>query len=289
MTAVGKILVFLNLVFSLVVGGFVVASYLTRVHWVDANKKLEQQLQVAQASQQTYQNEVVKAEQKAADTVAQAQAQLKKLQDDLQAQVAENTQIRTELENLKKTTVQQSSVAALTSEEVSKRQSDVSKLRETIKKETDLNNALVQKNNELINQATAATIEKQAALDRNKRLEEQLRRVEQDVARMRANTGGTATARAGNGKNPPPESVEGLIKTTDPSSGLMTITIGSDAGLAKGHTLEVFRLSPIPSQSKYLGTIRILEAGHKEAVAQPVGRLLGTPQPGDRVASRITG
>jgi hypothetical protein len=89
-------------------------------------------------------------------------------------------------------------------------------------------------------------------------------------------------------KNPPGDQVEGLIKQVD-SSGLVTISIGSDAGLAKGHTLEVFRLSDKPSESKYLGTIRILDVTAKQAVGQPVGRLFATPRSGDRVASRLPG
>jgi len=105
---------------------------------------------------------------------------------------------------------------------------------------------------------------------------------------MRASGGSTAVARS-NGKNPPPESVEGLVKTTDPG-GLMTISVGSDSGLTKGHTLELFRLNPAaPTQSKYLGTVRILEAGPKESVVQPVGRLASPPRAGDQVASRILG
>ena len=105
---------------------------------------------------------------------------------------------------------------------------------------------------------------------------------------MRTSGGSTTTARAG-GKNPPQENVEGLVKNTD-ASGLMTITIGSDAGLTKGHTLELFRLNrSAPTQSKYLGTVRILEADAHQAVAQPIGRLAAPPQPGDRVASRILG
>ncbi len=90
-------------------------------------------------------------------------------------------------------------------------------------------------------------------------------------------------------KNPPAENVEGLVKNTD-ASGLLTITIGSDAGLTKGHTLELFRLNPeAPSQSKYLGTIRILEVEAHQSVAQPVGRLSTPPHRGDRVASRLLG
>lgn len=86
------------------------------------------------------------------------------------------------------------------------------------------------------------------------------------------------------GKNPPAKGVDGVVESVD-ASGLMTISIGSDAGLAKGHTLELFRVNP----SKYLGTIRILEAGTKESIAQGVGGFADTPKIGDRVASHILG
>ena len=39
MTIVGKILVFVNLVFSLVVGGLVMMVYMTRTNWEDAFNK----------------------------------------------------------------------------------------------------------------------------------------------------------------------------------------------------------------------------------------------------------
>jgi hypothetical protein len=83
-------------------------------------------------------------------------------------------------------------------------------------------------------------------------------------------------------KNAPKEQVEGEIRAVEKD--LVKINLGSDAGLAKGHTLEVYRMKPQP---KYLGTLRILEVSAKEAVGQPVGRLSDTPKAGDRVASRI--
>jgi hypothetical protein len=98
-----------------------------------------------------------------------------------------------------------------------------------------------------------------------------------DRLRGEATTGETA-------KNPPPDSVEGVIKATDPQSGYVTVSVGSDAGLRKGHTLEVYRLKP---ESKYLGTIRILEVKPTEAVGKPVSRTLGPIQVGDRVAARL--
>jgi len=288
MTAVGKILVFLNLVFSLVVGAFVIMIYLARTHWVDEYKKLEARNSVLTASEATYKAEATKVQQDADAKVAKMQADMKNVRDDLQVALASNAQLRADKSKLEQKSTREGAQASMSVIEVKKRQDDVAQLRETLKKETDLNTTLVKQNAEFRDQAISATIEKQAALDLNKRLESQLQETARDMARLRANGGSTTTARAG-GKNPPSESVEGLVKTTDPS-GLMTITIGSDAGLTKGHTLELFRLNPAaPSQSRYLGTVRILEADHTQAVAQPIGRLASPPQAGDRVASRILG
>src|SRR5439155_512641 len=93
--------------------------------------------------------------------------------------------------------------------------------------------------------------------------------------------GGLSADSAG-GKNPPPGDVEGVVKKVD-ESGLVQISVGSDAGLARGHTLEVFRLKPAP---RYLGQIRIVEVKRTEAVGRVVGRPLGKIQKDDRVASR---
>jgi hypothetical protein len=84
--------------------------------------------------------------------------------------------------------------------------------------------------------------------------------------------------------NPPPEDIEGLVKNVDSTSGLVTITIGSDAGLAKGHTLEVFKLKP---EAKYIGRIRIIDVKEKEAVGRFLTKPLTPVQVGDTVASKV--
>jgi hypothetical protein len=90
-------------------------------------------------------------------------------------------------------------------------------------------------------------------------------------------------------KNPPPEGVEGTVKKVDEASGLVMISLGSDAGLMKGHTLEVFRLGTNPKEAKYLGTVKVVEVSPTEAVCQPTGRLADKAKVGDHVASRIIG
>ena len=89
----------------------------------------------------------------------------------------------------------------------------------------------------------------------------------------------------------PPLSTDlnGVIEKIDPKDGtLLSISIGSDAGLAKNHTLEVYRLKPAPS---YLGKIRIVNVTPQNAVARRVGTLpadMPALKVGDKVTSSLT-
>jgi hypothetical protein len=89
-----------------------------------------------------------------------------------------------------------------------------------------------------------------------------------------------------NDANPPPVRIEGSVKEV--SNGLVRISIGADAGLQKGHTLEVIRLD---GQSKYLGRLRIVEVTPTEAIGQMVPFVGGKEKVkvGDRVESKIAG
>ncbi len=288
MTAVGKILVIINLLCSLAVGGLVTMVYVARTHWVDEYGKLEKRYQVVQASEQTYRAEVETARKSADAEVAKARAERDLVRADLKKQLEINDGLQKDITALEKKANRSDSVSQAGQMEITKRQADFEKLKEMLKQETDVANKLVLEKNALVDRATAAEIQLKTALDRAGRLENQLQETVKELVRVRSGGGVSSVARVGS-KNPPPENIEGLIKNTDPSSGLVTLTIGSDAGLTKGHTLEVFRLSPIPQQSKYLGTIRILEVTATQAVGQPTGRMSAPPQPGDRVASHILG
>lgn len=291
MTAVGKILVFLNLLLSLFVGGLVAFAYGARTHWVAEFKKLEAQNTVLAADARTYQSELDKAKQDAAAQIAKKEAELKNSQQDLDAAARVIAELRSEKGKLESKSQKETALSTIYTSEVNKRQDDVAQLRDTLRKERDAGNLLAKQNAELRDQATVAQIERRSVQDQNNRLEKQIQQMARDMARMRANGGAALAARAG-GKNPPSENVEGLVKETDSKGGnvLMMLDIGSDAGLTKGNTLELFRLDrSTPTQSKYLGTVRILEAEAHQSVAQPVGRLSSPPQRGDRVASRILG
>lgn len=87
---------------------------------------------------------------------------------------------------------------------------------------------------------------------------------------------------------PPPTKVNGLIEKVDPKDGsLVVISVGSDAGLAKDHTLEVYRLKPAP---KYLGMIQIIEVSPNKAVGRLIRRAkapIAMLEAGDHVTSSL--
>jgi hypothetical protein len=75
--------------------------------------------------------------------------------------------------------------------------------------------------------------------------------------------------------------VEGTIKAVDSKNHLVTISIGSDAGIQVGSKLEVYRLAP---EAKYLGQIEVLSLRSQDAVAKPSSRT-NLMQEGDRVTT----
>lgn len=290
MTAVGKILVFINLVFSLIVAALVVTVYMAQTRWAAELKKSEDNNKVLVASNQAFQEDNQRIAAEAAKSVAAVNARVKKLEDELNTQASLVKEKDAQIQQLKTRGNAGEALTTASQVEATRRQADMERLRETLAKEQQENARLVNEENKARERAVAAEIQFKATSERADRMEKEMQRLAQDNARLKANLGGGAVARRGAGeRNPPPENVEGLIKSYDPASGLMTITIGTDAGVTKGNTLEVFRLASVPSQSKYLGTIRIVEAGPNYAVGQPVGRMLAAPRPGDRVASRILG
>ncbi len=85
-------------------------------------------------------------------------------------------------------------------------------------------------------------------------------------------------------ENPPRDRVEGRILSTDPDGTLVKLSVGSDSGLKRGHTLKAFRMT---GQGQYLGVIEILSVTPDESVGRPVKRPLSPLKVGDRVASQI--
>ena len=288
MTPVGKILVFVNLVFSLFVGAMGLM-----VFTADTNKnteivKVQREREVLKASNTTYQEENKSLQEDKASSgkekeveIAKLKAEVedfKRVKGDLDKKYEKKEEELQAKDRLLKTTLAESVL----------RQEQNAQMSEILKAEVIRNKEISKKLEETRSEEIKQRIEAQTFKSTNERLEVQLREMAKDMER--AKTGGTSALAQVNkaSKNPPPDNIEGMVKVAD-ASGLIKISIGSDAGLTKGHTLEVFRLSAVATQSKYLGTVRILDVTPNEAVAQPVKPLSDKPIAGDRVASRILG
>jgi hypothetical protein len=254
MTTLGKILAIVNLVLSVVVGAFIIMSYVARTNWHAAYNLVNAQLKVAQADATAYKDEV-----------GNAQKVITRFEDEG-----------------KKTAFLTSHQGAATAE-LERRQEEVKLLHnsnEQYKKEL----ANRQKDVETFrDRAVEMEITAKRTQEMNERLLVQLENTSKALALQRAE--GTNGNKPGATKvNPPTEEVEGTIKQVDAQSGLVTISIGTDKGVRQGNTLDVYRLSPVPA---YEGTIYILSARANEAVGRPTTKGRIPLQVGDRVASNV--
>ena len=318
MTAVGKILVFFNLIFSLVVGAFVVVVYISQTHWASQYKDLEQRYAVANASNAAYQKQLAQA-QDYTNTFNKEVLNKIAADKDLNAQVglADADDFTVKLDKIKKTlkaalddakdkaqklkdkgdelTAAQSKLdaqdAALSGAraEADKHQAETEDTRKRLAAEEKKSLEMITELGKEHDQMVKYKIDFDTANLRAQQLEKENDKLARDNQRLVANNGTPVASRTKDGLNPPLDSVEGQISEVDPS-GLIRITIGSDAGLTKGNTLEVYRLNTlVPDQSKYLGRIKLIEVRNTEAVGQLMGRPAAPPQAGDTVSSRIAG
>jgi len=151
---------------------------------------------------------------------------------------------------------------------------------ERIDKRKQIENTNNEKRERIRAQIAARTLE-----SANEALEDQVRDLAKELARNKAGLTTPVAGRKRGEENPPPEDLEGQILSV--KGDLVNISIGSDAGLAQGHTLKVFRLDRVPENSKFLGVIEILSVRPHEAVGRPIRHSAYEMRKGDRVASRI--
>ncbi|MFQ3651414.1 MAG: hypothetical protein SNJ75_13875, partial [Gemmataceae bacterium] len=283
MTTVGKLLVIMNLVFSLVVGAFAVMDYTTRTHWAEGYKKLETQYTVAAGQAATFRSQLEQLSNEKAQLNAElAKAGGAELQDADSSKIASKAIAVLEararaIDNLKKdlrdrdTRMAQlelkvktlEGTTSISVEDVNRRAADQAKLVEQIKTERTRNDQLVKEKNDLLDAKTAAEIDRDAYKDRATSLAAEVARLEKDLVTARALASGMGASGRLPGtlaKSPPPSNVEGLVKKVD--NNLITISIGSDDGIQRGHELSVFRLGTNP---KYIGMVRIVEVTPKSA------------------------
>ncbi|HEX4129894.1 MAG TPA: hypothetical protein VHZ24_07615 [Pirellulales bacterium] len=277
MNLVGKILVVLILIMSLVFMSFAVAVYSTHRNWVTAvndpqtglkaklaaEQQKNQQLQAAFASIQAKLSEIEAARR-------QALAKLETEKDQLQQ---EKSTLQKQQEDAAKTYAETTAVASNALGLLKDKQTQIDSLRTDIKEAQD-------QRDEKLKEVVDATDKLNQAMGEEKRLEVTNVRLAEQLAKAKIHLD-----RAGVQLEAPtdgiPPAVDGIVLATS-SNGLVEISLGSDMGLARGNTLEVSR------GNKYLGRVEVIQTQPDRAVARVLTQFQkGRIEKEDRVATRL--
>lgn len=288
MNIVGKILVVLNLVFALVTGGFLAVDFVTRTKWKDHAEAVKREMEVATANSTAAATTRIKLERDNKDLKRDIDSERQLRKDDeskYKVQIEEEKRMREEAEmKLKDADFTGQQLLA----EAARLRKETQDLLVTIKKREEEILDMQKKNKDLRVFAALKDRENQTLQERNEKL------LNDYQALMQKNLEGEkgaepVVAADGNRPNPPSVNVKGVIDRIDAKDPtLVEISLGSDQGLKKYNTLEVFRLNPRP---EYLGTIRIVDVYNHKSVARmmrtPYAAARGPLRPGDHVASKL--
>lgn len=291
MNTIGKTLVILNFLFAIALGIFLVFHVSVRTQWKEAYHKLEIEVKVlkeVRATNATANVAVINDNRTLAGEIEKHKLTLKDAEDRMALLQAESaTQINERDNKLKDAVVTHQELLKAKQRLVDEiaEQGKTIELRQAaiVKLQADVNSFRLQA---IANEARARTSQLQ-----NEALLEQMRELTAELARIKTGASAdTIAIRNPNEPNPPSVVVNGKIELVDSKDGtLVQISLGSDHGVNKNHTLDVFRLQP---DAKYLGMIRIVESYHQKSV----GRLVAAGNPAmrqqlradDIVTSKIT-
>jgi len=287
MTILGKIMAIFVLILSFAQGALTVMLFASSGQWVAQNKLLVNQVKTATASASQFQDQVEQVKAEAKNEKAALDARVAKLEQDVKTQTALTEGVERQLSDEKQKVLIAESTSRQAGIEAKLRQADNDRMIGVVKERDNQIALLVISNKKEREDRLNAEIAMKSALIRAQAMEERLRDAVMEIAKQKNQASGTTTVAKTNGPNPPAENVEGLVSEAD-KSGLIEITIGSDAGLKKGDMLQVYRLDP--KDTKYLGQVKLVEVTPTEAVAQRLTTVGDSaPKAGDNVTNEIHG
>jgi len=310
MTVFGKILAIFNLLFGLIVAGLCIFVFIAGMNNAAIAEKERKYREAAEAGEKSEKERADKLEAKLTSqqkslepaanvkpgddnaTVAKkVEDTIKTLTEERDRLVTRNNALEADNLTLRKRDSGTDATRAAMQTEIDQKNKELDRLKKNYDAEVNKNITL-QKDAIAANQAkTAAEIERDALRDTNKGLEDRYQDIVKEVVRLRqqvltAGAQNTGTGASLTARNPPTVAIEGKVEAVGRDGELIELSLGSDAGLQVGHTLEVFRMTPKP---QYLGYVRITRVEHNKAVGQVIGKPIAPLQRGDNVASRILG
>lgn len=291
MNMFGKILIMLNLLMSLVFMGFAIAVYSTHKNWkevvtldkatADATGKkigLQFVLDNLKTERDALEGKVLALQKEIKQELAMRNARLQALEsakEELVKQVDEKAKVIEQVTMDKNIT--SAAIEKLTAES-GKKAAEIEALSGEIERIRGESQSLFNK----LLLATDALAKTQADLDKainqSKVLVTQIAQAKAVLKKV----GLTIDSPTGG-----PPKIEGIVRASTPD-GLVEISLGSDDGLSRGDTLEVYREGATPNATKYLGRIQILSTKADISVGQIMPQFRrGTIEKEDRVATRF--
>ena len=251
MTTVGKILVVLHLVLSIMFMAFAGAVYTAQTNWRAAEKKASTALAAATTKIRDMQAEFDKERADAAEKIARNVDTIQKLTGQNTALTAQVATLDSDNKQLRKDVDQQRDQAVLASTEAIERKKEADLQREK-------NSELLRSREELV-KTLNDTEDKRFALDvQMQQVSEKYDLLLNDFRIMKgylASKDMTTDPKQMVVQTSPPPPVNGLItevrKAEKSSRELVEISLGSDDGLVVGHRLTVYK------GDKYVGEIRL--------------------------------
>jgi hypothetical protein len=280
MTFVGKILVCLIVVFSLVFLTVSLVAFTATRNWAEEVAVQKKAVQAKSTELSTVKAELDARKGELDAAKSEFQKQETALKSRITEQDAETKQAKTQLSeqigNLEKAqenvrVAQAEAEARRTeSDNLRKINSDIAERENGLKiKQTDLNDQI----RELQRDLQVAQENNRDLRDRNASLTGELKKhgLATDVRSFQANA------------SSPKNDVEGVVTKVD--GALIEISVGSDDGVAERNELEVYRLNP----PEYLGKVQIVSVSNDQAVAKVVGKTRQglKIKEGDIVATKI--
>ncbi|HZU34715.1 MAG TPA: hypothetical protein VFA18_02330 [Gemmataceae bacterium] len=289
MTILGKILVFVNLVLSLVTAWFIAMTFTKDVNWKAAADQWQDRYKVIEADARAFQEDHLQRLKDKDGQLAKLQQQISALQGEKDNLAKQKTELDAAIAKLQTQHQQDKANTDAQLAEMTRLKEERNQLQGAVDQKSNEILALHKQKQEVQDNAVAQQIAYLNEKQLNEKLREENEKITQENERI-TSSGGPGSAKGSSETTtvakPPPEDIEGFVTEVDTHDGLVTLSIGSDNGLARNQTLEVFRLRPRP---EYVGRILILGVQPHQAVARAIAPLRAGPiRKGDQVASRIT-
>jgi hypothetical protein len=292
MTTIGKILVFLVFVAALGMGGLMLFVARTTPNWKAAVDERDKDVIPAYKAMLTQE----------AESRRKLLRENEKIAKLVEAKVKEASEARDLFEQEKKkltsdvaVAMEHQNAAQIAAEKAAEEAKRLQKEMEYIQTVVeDRQKAVVKLQEDLAQARNAEQAAKNDSVTSAARLQsiyEQLKEKDKliaDLTKKNQPSGAPgASPRDASYTNPPPVYVKGRVEQVDDTDkSLVKISVGSDSGLRKDQTMEVYRLSP----PTYIGRLVIVDADLHHAIGRLI-RQPGTPvasvQPGDQVASTL--